>query len=391
MVLISQLHKGIFCIVITQFICLLTLNGQMTNAHPFDYRGLMGLVDDDGNILVEPKYKWIQRFDWPETKYALFQDGERKGVMATNGRVALAPQLTEPNIFYSFATHYDDKDKLLGLHVVDLDRGVEILTDDSLRLWDVIQSTPPILWLADIPGKRNYLYDENGKLITSCGSGLFQIVVPDKKCPIFSCAPDKNLKYQSRYFDCHGTHIPDIEFEQKYPEYVGYRGLVSEANHMLLLTKGGNPISHSKEFPKQERIKTYKGSTPHQLAAIIRQKWPDVIILEIVETSNSAAAIVINSTGKTGLINDIGEYLLPHLYTSISIKDAWLLVRQNAKVGLITIDGVEKFPVQFRSVECFFNLYQHTPYTFSVTTHTGYTGYATLDGKIFLPTSALEK
>ena len=360
---------------------------QKGNAHRFQYMGKFGVIDRNLNTIVEPTYKWINDYHYSDLGYTLFEvDGASEeigqgnyGVLNEKGQIVLESLENKPNILGHYAIHFTNQKELLGLRIYDLETGQLVIENDSLRAHFIIKSSNPIFVLRGKEPKY-YFYNDKGELLLE-NNPFWEISGSDENCPVFKTSLDnpKENNFKAIYFDCHGNYI---EIEDAQVNHTFER--INSSN--LIIRK---PHRKSRKTNVPEKINRYRPADIDSSKLLyLKQKFEGYNIRFILTQGAQTSVIATKNRKEYGLFDTEGQQLLPLEFSDIDVKGAWVLLRKTSIIGLSTISGEEVLPVSFLQIDSFGTV--NVPYDFTVSTHSGYWGYALSNGKCFLPKEAFE-
>ncbi|MBJ2175557.1 WG repeat-containing protein [Aureibaculum sp. A20] len=321
---------------------LIKFNGDLVNNLPFadirkfrdnnlaiasikkERKSFYGLIDKNGEWIIKPIYSRLQFLN--DSKLLATDSNKKTGILTIENKTIIAfdyDNVQKINEHYALAVKLDNK--LISSDIIDLQNAEIIKSKVPYAIITKAKRCDTEVFI----GKRNR---------TECVlNSDFEKISPADYTRVFY-GPNDNLfigtnflennKRQSQVFNCKGK-LQTLNIKGKtYDTFYNYEEITPELHHVLLLTGEGYFVS--------TKGKAIENNT----------HW------QYIEYSNiKDLFITMKYGGKYGIINSLGETIIPPLFKYISTFDsetglAKYSFDKNRK-GYITVDGKLLFGTKY--------------------------------------------
>ncbi|MBR9922371.1 MAG: WG repeat-containing protein [Bacteroidetes bacterium] len=350
------------CLLICCFFSSGLFAQKMELTWPYSHQSKFGLVDAEGEIVLEPVYDNISLFSNPYLNdFTLMRFDNKYGIINKKGEEIVPPKYEHMSYDGNggFVWYYEDYPNMLGLHVFSLESGEVIYTADSLRAREVIGENPFFLTIRHPQNMEAILIDESGKQLLSCGrSESFTAYFTEEDCPML--AAGGRYSRGRILVDCEGTEMSMDAYMEKYQ--IEDEGIVFEDSAVDFEDAGGN---------EEADLDNYQAA------------FPDYELKELISDAYGRKVSIIakDDKGSYGLLSLSGEILIPFDYHNLHLSFGYIYASRYAYEGVFSPRGKPIIPVEYFRVE----LVHPEKMYFMVSTHSGYRGYASVYGKVYLP------
>jgi hypothetical protein len=332
---------------------------------PFHDQLKWGIVDEDGELILEPQYQAIWFFMRHDQKEALaaFQDQGKWGLLSRKGKIVLSAQ-------------YDEVGAIIG------EQYFKIKQDESWALLNIEKKRKKLAFEFDSepfpmgPTGDFICISQHGKKgLWSKGSILIEPKYEDlyvrrrnDSCPEF-WAESESKAY---CFDCSGTLVRETE-------------LIQEVANIGLLDDGMTTIESI------DGLDFGFGSEGNDMFSTIRNKLGRGISFgKTLENIEGKKFVIVYQNRKYGISDPAGNLLVPMEYGPIRELPFGYQLRKGNTIGLFSLaQGKQIVPCEYANISQPYLYYGHIvtslDYLF-VTTMDGQAGYFHKQtGKLYLP------
>lgn len=286
----------------------------------FKQNGLYGIMDYQGNILVEAQYDEIQGFPYKEGILKILKNG-KYGVMNIKGTILIDTIYDS----ISFDGYYNE----------------ETGYEKSGFLVSKIEAEKELYGYHNERGKKilDVQYDEINRITeTEETKHALLIVWKDGKAGIYQ---DKSQKTQEIY--------DGIDYDRQSGLYIvtkdGKQGVMNENGKEIL------PAEQDSIFISGEYISAQNGDE------VIRydrtgEKVEDQSILAVWKTDHEDYQITMDTNEKYGIRNKNGDTLVKNKYDSLEYlyQDYFIAMDENQRVGVIKTDGKSVIELKYNLI-----------------------------------------
>jgi hypothetical protein len=333
-------------------------------AFPYSYQDKFGLVSTAGDIILEPTYNNIGVFqNLHHNDFTIFFQDGKYGILDKTGQEVIPANIDRLDYDGNggFVWYYEDHPNMLGLKVYSLEAKKVVAAYENERAWEALGTGPYFLWIKDANTQDGFVINTEGTPLFEVPNGMIvSLEYPNSECPLFWVRNTYGVPRHT-YYECTGTPVSLDDYYEKY-EYEAEEEMPDFVDQSVW-EEGGTSTA-----PSQQEIQT---------------RFPELKIKKLVlDQSNSLVSIIARDQNQQyGLIDVNGNELMPFEFSSIVVSQGYLRTSKYAFKGLHTLSGKEVFPTVYGRIE----YYPQDHGYFRVYTHTGYMGYGTVYGKVYLP------
>lgn len=260
----------------------------------FESNGQEGLVDAEGNVILEPSYKYI-RMNSDDDDYFVVETGEAQGLIDKNGAVIVPPEYdmvrfvsvvpprTQTDNYNNAGFFAVEKDGKLGYVAA----GGEVTCEpkypvNALDIWGASAA------YTDMEGKQHILAADGVDVIVED----IEYILPAD----YGSAVYYKIRRDSLYglIDFHGKEVLPCEYEQVY--------ISPDGNYVLVADEDYNYFIYELDYAEAGAVAPYDaGEVPAMDERIIKVSVPEGQIIEVPAAEEAPAEVSgIEAIGAAG-------------------------------------------------------------------------------------------
>ncbi|QCE42298.1 hypothetical protein E9099_13100 [Psychroserpens sp. NJDZ02] len=292
-----------------------------------DNKAVYGVINHKGKWIINPQYYRLQFLN--DTMLNATNINDQSGIITVKNKNITAFEYSNiRKINEHYALAIKEENKLVHSDIIDLQNGKKI--KENLPYYSISQTTKcdTETFIASVNRQESVL---NSKFKTISPASYTRVYY-GKNNTFEGTNFLENNKRESQIFNCDGT-LQTIKINnKKYDTFYSYEEITPNLHHVLLSTSNGYFIN--------AKAQVIKNNT----------HW------QHIEYSNSKDLfITMGYGGKYGIINSMGETIIPPIFKFISAFDPKTkLAKYNfdkKQKGYITVDGTLLFGTKYEDTE----------------------------------------